>query len=179
LRGQDRYGLLSSLGGHTAQGQEDAVGCFFEPNGLRHREFVLREEPDTSIIGLDWNVESDLLAVTLRAESCDKVQLWHRSNYHWYLQKEFRYAGRRVACASFHEEQPYLLYVVFQLDFEWREYRGSVRTLSNSCIAFAIDGCRRLCTYNKIIIKSLRQIALITLSDSNLDCYYDHRLSHR
>lgn len=176
-------GCSQVLAAIQRKGRKTQQVAFFEPNGLRHREFVLREEPDTSVIGLDWNVESDLLAVTLRAESCDKVQLWHRSNYHWYLKKEFRYAGRRVACASFHEEQPYLLYVVFELGYEWREYQvrwdaGSVRTLSNSCIAFSIDGCRLSSTpLHKAVVPPPMYAATLDMSVPIAEIAFSHDAS--
>jgi elongator complex protein 1 len=176
-------GCSQVLAAVQRKGKKTQQVAFFEPNGLRHREFVLREEPDTSVIGLDWNVESDLLAVTLRTASCDKVQLWHRSNYHWYLKKEFRYAGKRVACASFHEEQPYLLYVVFELDYEWREYRvrwdaGSVRTLSNSCTAFSIDGCRLSSTpLHKAVVPPPYYAATLDMSVPIAEMAFSHDAS--
>ena len=139
----------------TAQrkGKKTTQIIFFEPNGLRHREFSLRENFETKVLGLAWNVESDLLAVTLReaneGSSCDKVQLWHRCNYHWYLKQEIRYnQSVRIARAAFDEEKPYTLYVYFKEDLAWREYEwqwhpSSVHITSSqkTCTAYAIDGC--------------------------------------
>ena len=104
--------LLTSV---QRKGKRTQQVVFFEPNGLRHREFPLRPEGSDSehgtVLGLDWNIESDLLAVTLREETHDKVQLWHRSNYHWYLKQELRYAKEELSCVKFDDEQPYMLYV--------------------------------------------------------------------
>jgi elongator complex protein 1 len=128
------------------KGKKTLQVIFFESNGLRHREFVLQEAPTTIVISLDWNVDSDLLAVTLREENgTDKVQLWHRSNYHWYLKQEFRYPNQAIACTKFDDEKPYKLYVLLR-SLEWREYEvrwdpSSTLTSSSGCSAFAVDGC--------------------------------------
>jgi elongator complex protein 1 len=61
---------------------------FFERNGLRHGQFTLRapaDAPDAlDDIALEWTPHSTVLAVTLK----DRVQLWTRGNYHWYLKQE-------------------------------------------------------------------------------------------
>ena len=57
---------------------------FFERNGLRRGEFSLRIAPTENVLGLDWNIDSDTLAVQLS----DRIQLWTTKNYHWYLKKE-------------------------------------------------------------------------------------------
>ncbi|KAH8677385.1 IKI3 family protein [Xylariales sp. PMI_506] len=61
---------------------------FFERNGLRHGDFALRAPGarDLSLdkIGLEWNSDSTVLAVTLN----DRVQFWATGNYHWYLKQE-------------------------------------------------------------------------------------------
>lgn len=70
---------------------------FFERNGLRHGEFSLRpsEGRDLTVdqVGLEWNSESTVLAVTLD----DRIQLWTMGNYHWYLKQEVFTAKRPVA----------------------------------------------------------------------------------
>lgn len=86
---------------------------FFERNGLRHREFLLPgvNPQDHQVPILRWNAETDLLAIAInpinsttdsaphsnsdsngrKAETVgSRVQLWHRSNYHWYLKHEAR-----------------------------------------------------------------------------------------
>lgn len=63
---------------------------FFEANGQRHRELVLRAVPVGSsgaptVRTVQWNGHSDVLAVLLR---CSTLQCWTRRNYHWYLKHE-------------------------------------------------------------------------------------------
>jgi elongator complex protein 1 len=118
--------------------------AFFEPNGLRHREFPLRCDAAADIISLCWNEESDLLAVLLQEGNDSKVQLWHRSNYHWYLKREFLFTDRRVSRIKFHEEDSYRLDVLFGT--EWIEYtvRWEASLLlqtSASTTAWSVDGC--------------------------------------
>ena len=145
--------LLTSV---QRKGKRTQQVVFFEPNGLRHREFPLRPEPDSPhaiVLGLDWNIESDLLAITLREPLHDKVQLWHRSNYHWYLKQELRFVGEQVTCTKFDEEQSYFLYVGLcekeSSRLTWREYefQWDTSTLHTTidpspiCTAVSIDGC--------------------------------------
>jgi elongator complex protein 1 len=117
--------------------------AFLEPNGLRHGQFWLRAATTSNIHGLEWNAASDLLAVLLRdtATAGNKVQLWHRSNYHWYLKKEFHFATK-VMAIKFHGD--YVFSVL--LDSRcWREYQvrwESSLVDMNSCTAFVIDGCK-------------------------------------
>jgi elongator complex protein 1 len=68
--------------------KEVAEVVFFESNGLRHGQFPLRlSEPELqqwgSIIRLDWNVDSTVLAVIFK----DRVQIWTMGNYHYYLKQ--------------------------------------------------------------------------------------------
>jgi elongator complex protein 1 len=146
--------LISSV---QCKGKRTQQVVFLEPNGLRHREFPLRPEGPNSahatVLGLDWNVESDLLAVTLQEEMHDKVQLWHRSNYHWYLKQELRYPFGQIACTRFDDEHSYILYVGLKgegaIEVNWREYEfrwdtSSIQTFvdpSPQCAAVSIDGC--------------------------------------
>ena len=138
---------------------------FYESNGLRHREFVLREAASTSVLALNWNVNSDLLAIALREDNgdggiMDKTQIWHRCNYHWYMKQEFRYpsAGQKIEKIMFDEEDSYLLRVVFQNSFEWREYLlrwdpSTTWNIGTRCLAFVIDGCSlNLTPFEKALI---------------------------
>ena len=134
--------LLSSV---QRKGKKTLQVVFFESNGLRHREFVLDEAATTVVQALAWNVDSDLLAVTLREDNgTNKVQLWHRSNYHWYLKQEFRYPGQVVQRAVFDQETSSKLYVLLR-DFCWREYEvrwnPSSTQINSGCSAYAVDGC--------------------------------------
>lgn len=78
---------------------------FFERNGLRHGEFSLRapqdRNPAAEQIGLEWNSDSTVLAVTFH----DRVQLWTTGNYHWYLKQEIVIDGRPETF-KWHPEKP-------------------------------------------------------------------------
>jgi elongator complex protein 1 len=78
---------------------------FFERNGLRHGEFSLRPSEGldlaTNQIGLEWNSDSTVLAVTLG----DRVQLWTTGNYHWYLKQEILTAEKPISF-KWHPEKP-------------------------------------------------------------------------
>jgi elongator complex protein 1 len=141
-------GCSQLLAAAQRKGKKSIQIIFFETNGNRHRDFVLREKAETTqVLGINWNVDSDLLAITLReAGGCDKVQLWHRSNYHWYLKHEIRYDGDQVARVMFHQEKFNSLMVIFQDRFKWQEYDfqwhpSSIQIFSpNACIAHVVDG---------------------------------------
>lgn len=139
-------GCSQLLAGVQRKGKRTIQVVFFESNGLRHREFVLREAPTTTVPSLAWNVNSDLLAVALRDESgTDRVQLWHRCNYHWYLKREIRYPGRRIERIKFNEEHSSEFYILLD-SLEWREYEirwdpSTTLQVSGACPAFVVDGC--------------------------------------
>jgi len=143
--------------------------AFMEPNGLRHRECkihntVAAKTDKEDVIGVAFNLEGDLLAVTSRVTSVDaqygKVQLYHRNNYHWYLKYELRYDGNAglpstvVSAIKFSDDDPYKIMVALNGQeggfLEWREYtfRWDSSTVhyrnhgssSSSVLAMAIDG---------------------------------------
>jgi elongator complex protein 1 len=67
---------------------DKAEVVFFERNGLRHGQFPLRLSQSeiqewASVIGLEWNTDSTVLAVVFR----DRIQLWTMGNYHYYLKQ--------------------------------------------------------------------------------------------
>jgi elongator complex protein 1 len=134
------------LAGVQRKGKKTQQVVFFESNGLRHREFLLRENPSTNVISLIWNVASDLLAVSLREENgTDKVQLWHRCNYHWYLKREFRFDGRRIVRIKFSEEKAHQLLILLN-NLEWREYElrwdpSTPLVFQEKCLSCVVDGC--------------------------------------
>ena len=133
---------------------------FFEPNGLRHKEFKLRPEPgwEETVVDLCWNCNSDLLSVTLHCIKAEgnggseedtaptirsKVQLWHRSNYHWYCKYELRYDGARVSMVNFDEERPHDMQVAIVCkSVEVRSYvfAWDASTVSPDGTAASIDG---------------------------------------
>ena len=80
--------------------------AFIEKNGLRHGDFdlVLPELPQGYakwvVADLQWDLPSSLLAVESRAlkdgediiegmENPSVVQMYYRSNYHWYLKQQW------------------------------------------------------------------------------------------
>ena len=131
--------LLASI---QQKGKTKQQVVFFEPNGLRHRDFLLRDAT-AEVQGMCWNVEADLLGITLRCGSRFEFQLWHRSNYHWYLKQVFTYSDN-VTFAKFHAEDPYRFFIGLN-GGKWREYRvcwdPSLLFLTEAdCTAFAIDG---------------------------------------
>ena len=142
------------------RGTEPRV-VFFETNGLRHREFALPGvRPDTDhVSALQWNAESDVLAVLVQDGTLgSRVQLWHRSNYHWFMKKEVRVhssgldgeIGQRVTCLQWDAEQAYRLVLGVRggrgLDAEVRDMKLCWDyTVSGgaSCIVASIDGGTR------------------------------------
>ena len=117
--------------------------AFMEPNGLRHRECKIQntlldgKNDKEDVIGVAFNLEGDLLAVTSRVtvsptttgdddsnpNQYGKVQLYHRNNYHWYLKYELRYdeddsgSGRRNnAESSFSSSSVIVSHIQFSND---------------------------------------------------------------
>ncbi|KAL7546751.1 hypothetical protein ACHAWF_010084 [Thalassiosira exigua] len=154
--------------------------AFMEPNGLRHRECKIQrtvaEKTDREeVMGIAFNLEGDLLAVTSRVSSgtppeqyqYGKVQLYHRSNYQWYLKYELRYDGNKaltsrvVSAIKFSEEDPYNITVAltdYEGICEWRSYtfrwesstvhdfsagqETSTRSEDTELVAFVVDGSK-------------------------------------
>ncbi|GAA6056745.1 hypothetical protein JCM3770_005875 [Rhodotorula araucariae] len=85
--------LLASTQRRVADdGSEDVRVVFFERNGLRRGDFDLREEEArrATIREIEWSAGSEVLGLWVEREDEQgraehAVQLWHRSNYHWYL----------------------------------------------------------------------------------------------
>ncbi|KAN0014791.1 hypothetical protein ACTFIU_001109 [Dictyostelium citrinum] len=66
---------------------------FFERNGLKHGEFTLRSKGD--IQSIQWSSDSEILGIQLYLEDEKRsvLQLWHRSNYYWFLKQEIQCGG--------------------------------------------------------------------------------------
>ena len=131
--------LLASI---QRKGKTKQQVVFFEPNGLRHREFSLRDATVT-VQSLCWNVESDLLGITMQYESRSEFQLWHRANYHWYLKQVLTYSDN-ITFSKFHAEDP-SRFSVGLTGGKWREYQvcwdpSLLNITESECTAFAIDG---------------------------------------
>ena len=148
--------LLASV---QRKGKKTHQVVFFESNGLRHREFLLRDKsPTTVVTSLNWNASSNILAVTLREESgTDKIQLWHRCNYHWYLKRELLYPNQQVQLTRFSSENPHDLLVLLS-GFEWRQYEvrwdpSTVLSFQDKSLAFVVDGSSlNLTAFQKALI---------------------------
>ncbi len=149
--------------------------AFMEPNGLRHRECKIHNTTPAKtdkedVIGIAFNLEGDLLAVASTVTRNDaasdqpygKLQLYSRSNFHWYLKYELRFDGYYTTPSSvlskimFSETDPYQITVALARHqgsvLEWREYtfRWESSTIqyrhnqqsatSSSVLAMVIDG---------------------------------------
>ena len=125
---------------------------FLEPNGLQHGGFKLeRIKAGEEVVRLDWNSESDLIAVTIIGNAdggqFGKVQLYHRCNYHWYLKWDIVYPIHvTVSTVKFDDLQGYNLIIALktkgELRQEWRDYTF-IWDSSTSCsrgTAFVVDG---------------------------------------
>ena len=126
---------------------------FFEPNGLRHRDFKLRNVTPKShqVKAIDWNSDSNLLAIVLNSSSITSpssnslLQIYHRNNYHWYLKFELKsLTYDPIITASFDAERPYRLTVnsnkltASVYDFCWDINVNGDGT--KNCEACVIDG---------------------------------------
>ncbi|PWN23511.1 IKI3-domain-containing protein [Microstroma glucosiphilum] len=67
------------------------------------------------IVDIKWNSDGSCLAVHLRSESTDVLQIWMVGNWHWYLKHELRpstsskLAPVRLRAWMWHPEQPFKL----------------------------------------------------------------------
>jgi elongator complex protein 1 len=90
---------------------DKAEVVFFERNGLRHGQFPLRLteyelQQWGSIIRLEWNIDSTILAVIFK----DRFQLWTMGNYHYYLKQTILHpASETVPQVRWSSESPLLL----------------------------------------------------------------------
>jgi elongator complex protein 1 len=113
IAGLVRYGYEG--GGEGRRGRWDVA--MLERNGLRHGGFELREAEKSwegaHVVDMAWNAESDVLAIWLRREERDTVQLWTMKNYHYYLKQEIvPGAARRFVAVRWHPEAPMSLYLI-------------------------------------------------------------------
>lgn len=104
--GPDCSLLLASVQ-HKGASKKQVV--FMESNGLRHGEFLLRN--NEVVQQILWNTASTLFALAFER----RVQVWRRCNYHWYLVQEFQYE-QRVIRVVFDDT------LIVLLENSWREY---------------------------------------------------------
>ena len=93
LAWQPRGALIAAAG--QIEGEDSDCVVFYERNGLRRGEFTLpRGDVGAEITSLAWSADSACLSVAVRygGEDGDRaVQIWTRSNMHWYMKHETRY----------------------------------------------------------------------------------------
>ncbi|KAI9005064.1 IKI3 family-domain-containing protein [Hyaloraphidium curvatum] len=127
---------------------------FFEPNGLRHGQFSLREPASTKVLSMCWNSDSTILAVELLrndAKNC-AVQLWASSNYHWYLKQEIRDIGSSATCFLWDPESATVLHVLSSdgvytcIKLYWDTFRNTSIAASSQGTVAVVDGDHALLT---------------------------------
>jgi elongator complex protein 1 len=137
--------LLASI---VPKGRKDLQVALIEPNGLRHGQFLLRlsDAATTHVVGIAWNSLSDIFMVHTHEAAFDAVQLWTRSNYHWYPKWSRRFPERCTKIA-FDDEDPYLMDILLQ-NGEWREckLRWEVSNVDPFGTAVVVDGDQLLLT---------------------------------
>jgi elongator complex protein 1 len=57
---------------------------FWEKNGLRHLEFSLKYNI-IEVVSLFWSLDSSILFVRVKSVCGDKLLVYYRANYHWFL----------------------------------------------------------------------------------------------
>ncbi|GBF99867.1 hypothetical protein Rsub_12507 [Raphidocelis subcapitata] len=130
-----------------------------ERNGLRHGSFDLPPALGGGgggggscaggVRDLIWSPDSELLAVVLGPAGGWRVQVWHRSNWHWYLKQELPFPHLPPSgslSAAWDEERPGLLTAVSS-DGECA--RAALRwgaCVSARGTAAVVDGCDVLLT---------------------------------
>lgn len=61
---------------------------------------------------LAWSSDSELLAVCTRISNCQAVQMWTRSNWHWYLKQELRFPDEPSLSMFWSDEGPSILTIL-------------------------------------------------------------------
>lgn len=129
---------------------DDVDVIFFERNGLRHGEFSLRGNDQSTLdarsyIDLAWNMDSSVLAITMK----DRVQLWTMGNYHYYLKQEIKLdeVGGTHARTAWHPEKALHLCAMRgsslrRLAYRFEVCRGSVTPPHDLGIVAVIDGSK-------------------------------------
>lgn len=72
---------------------------------------------------LSWSSNSELLAVVTSTDTqheeaaCARVQIWHRSNWHWYLKQEQLYKGAQTVTVCWDQVASLRLHVVSSMSW--------------------------------------------------------------
>lgn len=89
-------GALIACAGRAATDVSDRV-VFYERNGLRRGDFAIPGE-NVEIASMRWSCDSARLAVVARFDDGSRaMQIWTRSNMHWYMKYETRYPASEGA----------------------------------------------------------------------------------
>lgn len=166
--------LMASI---IPKGRKDLQIGFLEPNGLRHGQFQLRlsDATSSSVLGITWNAASDVLMVHVRESDYDTVQLWTRTNYHWYQKWNMQFPSR-CSNASFDEEDPYQFDVLLESSAEWIQYkfRWETSNVDKFGTAIVVDGRELLLTpLEKALVPPPMAAATLSLPAPLLDIVVD------
>ncbi|WVW79282.1 hypothetical protein I302_101249 [Kwoniella bestiolae CBS 10118] len=149
-----RYGY--SGGGEGREGKWDVA--MFERNGLRHGGFELREDKQTwkdgRVRGMQWNSDSEVLAIWIERNDQDVVQLWSMKNYHYYLKQELfshDLKSSRFRGFKWHPEEPLSIYLygenfVQARTFVWDTYTARLPMPQDTASVAVVDGQKLLIT---------------------------------
>lgn len=127
---------------------------FFEPNGLRHRDFTIPSIAESERVAfIRWNIASTILAVAIVDEvaNTSRLQLWMRNNYHWYLKHESMFQSNMLQFL-WHPENSNTLYLWLNngetiiKTYDWVTTVG-IGHDSPTCTAAVIDGRQLLLTH--------------------------------
>ncbi|KAK4687641.1 elongator complex protein 1, partial [Tremellales sp. Uapishka_1] len=153
LSGLVRYGYPG--GGEGREGRWEVA--MIERNGLRHGGFELAEEKETwkagRVRGMEWNSDSEVLAIWIERPDGDVIQLWSMKNYHYYLKQEIYSHSSKKSFRGFkwHPEHPLTIYVVgddfVQMrTFVWDTYIARLDMPNDTASVAVIDGKKLLIT---------------------------------
>ncbi|KAF8318502.1 IkappaB kinase complex, IKAP component [Clavulina sp. PMI_390] len=152
------FGTSSEGLGAGREGRHDVV--FYERNGLRRHSFEIVKGGNVSpseidayaILDLAWSCDSSILAVWLRTEMEDIIQLWATGNYHWYLKQSIPSpTGKKFTSILWHPEKAMRLALstsdsVTQIDLAWSTCSSPSQPPTDTGTVVVVDGVNGLVT---------------------------------
>ena len=131
----------------------DSKVLLFERNGLPHGSFDLTSN-GSSVKSIKWSHDSELLAILLgpppspaaSSHSSSEghvwsLQIWHRSNWHWYLKQERSYPASSLSCPPlFTWDQNQNLHIVSSPYYEKLGALGWGYCVSDHGTVVVVDG---------------------------------------
>lgn len=128
---------------------------FFERNGLRHGEFSLRS--NVVVQEMKWNPDSEILG--LLVESSNKknaIQLWHMSNFRWYLKHSIIYPDK-VISFLWDTHNPLHMFTftashLYEYQFHWEYSISEGTSMDNESVGTVIDGSTILFTPFRFVV---------------------------